>query len=209
MKAGDRKTLDEMNEEAWRRSQSLLEACPHCGRTFNPDRLPIHLRSCRPGNEAKKVGTPGLGGAGAPMHPAIQARSGHTEGESLAHTAPGSSGKKAGRRRSTNSPSERPRSAPRKPSETTRAIRSPRTPDAGTLPDVGTGRPPSASRAEISMSSTTAHYHGVGSGNARMISSLQHHVVALEGQIAHMQDELTSMKSLLLALQEQEKASTS
>jgi len=40
-------------------------------------RLVIHLRSCRPGNTAKPVGTPaGPGGSGAPQHPAIVARSG-------------------------------------------------------------------------------------------------------------------------------------
>jgi hypothetical protein len=25
-----------------------LEACPNCGRTFYPDRLQVHLKSCRP-----------------------------------------------------------------------------------------------------------------------------------------------------------------
>lgn len=36
------------NEAARQAAQSNLTPCPNCGRTFNPDRLPVHLRSCRP-----------------------------------------------------------------------------------------------------------------------------------------------------------------
>jgi hypothetical protein len=43
--------------------------CEHCLRTFLPEKLVIHQRSCRPGNTAKPVGAPTLGGAGAPNHP--------------------------------------------------------------------------------------------------------------------------------------------
>ena len=35
--------------------QNALVPCPTCGRTFLPDRLQIHLRSCKPGNSAKRV----------------------------------------------------------------------------------------------------------------------------------------------------------
>lgn len=34
---------------------SAFSACPNCGRTFLPDRLEVHLRSCRPGNTSKPV----------------------------------------------------------------------------------------------------------------------------------------------------------
>ncbi len=57
----------------------LFRSLPASGRTFLPDRLVIHQRSCRPGNSAKPVGAPTLGGAGAPNHPIR-----------LAHTTTGS-----------------------------------------------------------------------------------------------------------------------
>lgn len=34
---------------------TAFSRCPHCDRTFLPDRLEIHLRSCRPGHTAKPV----------------------------------------------------------------------------------------------------------------------------------------------------------
>ena len=37
-----------MNEAAWKSSQANLMACDICGRTFNPDRLQVHQRSCKP-----------------------------------------------------------------------------------------------------------------------------------------------------------------
>ncbi|EDV21113.1 expressed hypothetical protein [Trichoplax adhaerens] len=36
------------NEGAWKSAQAQLVPCPHCGRTFLPDRLQVHLRSCKP-----------------------------------------------------------------------------------------------------------------------------------------------------------------
>ncbi|XP_077989499.1 zinc finger protein 474-like [Glandiceps talaboti] len=42
--------LDAINEAAWKASQANLVPCPNCGRTFLPDRLPVHLRSCKPKN---------------------------------------------------------------------------------------------------------------------------------------------------------------
>ncbi|XP_026464247.1 uncharacterized protein LOC113366807 [Ctenocephalides felis] len=38
----------EYNNMAWKVSQKSLLPCEHCGRTFLPDRLEIHLRSCKP-----------------------------------------------------------------------------------------------------------------------------------------------------------------
>ena len=38
-------------EEGWNGS---LAPCPHCGRTFLPDRLEIHLRSCRGGSSSAR-----------------------------------------------------------------------------------------------------------------------------------------------------------
>ena len=37
------------NEAAWKSAQSNLLACENCGRTFLPDRLAVHQRSCKPG----------------------------------------------------------------------------------------------------------------------------------------------------------------
>ncbi|ESP01248.1 hypothetical protein LOTGIDRAFT_157421 [Lottia gigantea] len=40
--------IEAVNEAAWKASQANLVPCPNCGRTFNPDRLHVHLRSCKP-----------------------------------------------------------------------------------------------------------------------------------------------------------------
>lgn len=36
-----------MNEAAWEASKALLIPCNNCGRKFAPDRLPVHLKSCK------------------------------------------------------------------------------------------------------------------------------------------------------------------
>ena len=41
------------NEAAWQSAQSNLIPCPNCGRTFNPDRLEVHQRSCHLNGPAK------------------------------------------------------------------------------------------------------------------------------------------------------------
>ncbi|XP_050513946.1 zinc finger protein 474-like isoform X3 [Diabrotica virgifera virgifera] len=38
---------EEWNELAWEASQANLVPCPNCGRTFYPDRLVVHQRSCK------------------------------------------------------------------------------------------------------------------------------------------------------------------
>ena len=39
--------LDQLNAEAFKKfNEEALEPCQHCGRTFLPDRLVVHLRSC-------------------------------------------------------------------------------------------------------------------------------------------------------------------
>ena len=40
---------DRLNAAAWQSAQGNLAPCENCGRTFNPDRLQVHLRSCKPG----------------------------------------------------------------------------------------------------------------------------------------------------------------
>ena len=37
-----------MNEVAWEASKAQLVPCANCGRRFAPDRLSVHLRSCKP-----------------------------------------------------------------------------------------------------------------------------------------------------------------
>ncbi|XP_035292520.1 zinc finger protein 474 [Cricetulus griseus] len=37
-----------LNEAAWTSAQSQLVPCDVCGRTFLPDRLIVHQRSCKP-----------------------------------------------------------------------------------------------------------------------------------------------------------------
>ncbi|KAK2945857.1 putative Zinc finger protein [Blattamonas nauphoetae] len=46
--------IDAQNDAAYETYKDNLAQCPNCGRKFNPDRLPIHLKSCKPG----KVLTP-------------------------------------------------------------------------------------------------------------------------------------------------------
>ncbi|EDV21114.1 uncharacterized protein TRIADDRAFT_17879, partial [Trichoplax adhaerens] len=38
----------EMNRLAYKSAMDQLLPCQNCGRTFLPDRLPVHLRSCKP-----------------------------------------------------------------------------------------------------------------------------------------------------------------
>ncbi|GET91689.1 hypothetical protein, conserved [Leishmania tarentolae] len=38
-------------------NDTALSPCPNCGRTFLPDRLQVHLKSCKPGKTAKPVST--------------------------------------------------------------------------------------------------------------------------------------------------------
>ncbi|XP_020865191.1 zinc finger protein 474-like isoform X1 [Phascolarctos cinereus] len=40
--------LDAINEAAWTSAQNQLVPCDNCGRTFLPDRLVVHQRSCKP-----------------------------------------------------------------------------------------------------------------------------------------------------------------
>ena len=48
------KVAEAMNEAAWAAAQANLSPCSICGRTFNPDRLIIHQRSCKPKSAAPK-----------------------------------------------------------------------------------------------------------------------------------------------------------
>ncbi|XP_071795176.1 zinc finger protein 474-like [Asterias amurensis] len=40
--------IDELNDAAWQASQANLAPCDYCGRTFLPDRLLVHQKSCKP-----------------------------------------------------------------------------------------------------------------------------------------------------------------
>ena len=52
---GNPNDIERMNQAAYESAQNQLIPCANCGRTFAPDRLPVHERSCRP--------KPGQGGA--------------------------------------------------------------------------------------------------------------------------------------------------
>ena len=40
--------LEEYNNDAFKNyNEKALEPCPNCARTFLPDRLVVHLRSCK------------------------------------------------------------------------------------------------------------------------------------------------------------------
>ncbi|KAK7071236.1 hypothetical protein SK128_008913, partial [Halocaridina rubra] len=49
-------THEEWNHFAWESSQAALVPCEWCGRTFFPERLPVHQRGCKPppGAQQKK-----------------------------------------------------------------------------------------------------------------------------------------------------------
>ena len=47
--------VERFNEAAWAAAQANLIPCEHCGRTFNPDRLPVHQRSCTANNPMKPI----------------------------------------------------------------------------------------------------------------------------------------------------------
>lgn len=47
--------IERMNEAAWQASQANLAPCDNCGRTFLPDRLIVHQRSCKPGKPLKPL----------------------------------------------------------------------------------------------------------------------------------------------------------
>ncbi|KAK6492751.1 zinc finger protein 474-like isoform X2, partial [Huso huso] len=40
--------LEAQNQAAWQNAQAQLVPCDICGRTFLPDRLTVHQRSCKP-----------------------------------------------------------------------------------------------------------------------------------------------------------------
>lgn len=44
---GNNNDVERFNEAAWKSAQGQLLPCEKCGRTFAPDRLPIHQRSCK------------------------------------------------------------------------------------------------------------------------------------------------------------------
>lgn len=63
---------------------TALAPCPNCGRTFLPDRLEVHLRSCKPGAAAKPV-RPGqrLQRGGGPAAAAASAAGGGAEDQPI------------------------------------------------------------------------------------------------------------------------------
>lgn len=47
--------IEQMNEAAYQSAQSNLVPCDNCNRTFLPDRLMVHQRSCKPGKPLKPL----------------------------------------------------------------------------------------------------------------------------------------------------------
>jgi len=66
-KSDDPTQMQYDNEAASKAYESMLAPCPNCGRTFFPERLPIHLRSCRPGSTALPVGAKRAGRGGGAL----------------------------------------------------------------------------------------------------------------------------------------------
>ena len=49
--------IEEMNQASYKAAQEQLIPCGNCGRTFLPDRLQVHQKSCTVDNPMKKAGT--------------------------------------------------------------------------------------------------------------------------------------------------------
>lgn len=48
--------VQQYNEAAYENwDQNVLEQCPNCGRTFIPDSLKRHIKSCKPGKPLKPL----------------------------------------------------------------------------------------------------------------------------------------------------------
>eukprot|EP00347_Sterkiella_histriomuscorum_P001028 403373615 len=57
--------LDQYNEKAQKEfNEKGMDACPNCGRTFLPDRLIVHLRSCNKAHGVKESASPTRGSIG-------------------------------------------------------------------------------------------------------------------------------------------------
>uniref|UniRef100_A0A914Y0Z1 Zinc finger protein 474 n=1 Tax=Panagrolaimus superbus TaxID=310955 RepID=A0A914Y0Z1_9BILA len=56
IKTGETIDVEATNEAMWQSSQANLVKCEWCGRSFGPDRLAVHHRSCTKENPAKRVG---------------------------------------------------------------------------------------------------------------------------------------------------------
>ena len=67
------RSMEAINEAARAASDTLMAACAHCGRTFNPERLVIHNRSCTAEHPAKRL-LSGGGTAGGAVASAEEAR---------------------------------------------------------------------------------------------------------------------------------------
>ncbi|CAM37983.1 conserved hypothetical protein [Leishmania braziliensis MHOM/BR/75/M2904] len=68
-KGGNGVSVEAINQEQYQEFNAQLVPCPHCARTFLPDRLPVHLRGCK--GDGKDVISPsktkaGGGAGGAP-----------------------------------------------------------------------------------------------------------------------------------------------
>ena len=48
-------SIEEFNEQQYKTFTANMAQCEHCGRRFNPDRLAVHQRSCKPGSTAKPI----------------------------------------------------------------------------------------------------------------------------------------------------------
>eukprot|EP01105_Mastigella_eilhardi_P025006 TRINITY_DN664_c0_g2_i9.p1 TRINITY_DN664_c0_g2~~TRINITY_DN664_c0_g2_i9.p1 ORF type:complete len:308 (+),score=55.04 TRINITY_DN664_c0_g2_i9:527-1450(+) len=66
-------SIEEYNDQAYQAYQESLVQCPNCGRRFAPDRLQVHLRSCKPGHSSRPISQAAKikqsGGEGAPGSP--------------------------------------------------------------------------------------------------------------------------------------------
>ena len=60
-------SLESWNEAAYKSAQNQLLPCGNCGRTFNPDRLNVHQKSCTPDNPQRPLKKNVNGGGDRPL----------------------------------------------------------------------------------------------------------------------------------------------
>ncbi|XP_064619027.1 zinc finger protein 474-like isoform X2 [Lineus longissimus] len=70
----NRNDVSRFNDAAYKSAQDQLLPCGNCGRTFMPDRLPVHQRSCRPGRPMVPLKRTGAPQSNGPPDPAAQSR---------------------------------------------------------------------------------------------------------------------------------------
>jgi ribosomal protein L32 len=83
---GGAKDIDRYNDEMFEQFNNNLSECPNCGRTFLPDRLQVHLKSCKPGNSASPASNRRIAQPSSSVSPSANSASSPFPSQSNANT---------------------------------------------------------------------------------------------------------------------------